>query len=338
MMSLLFFTTIMVTLAGSLAESNSTLSVKLYIEQGDNVTIPCHVSHEDSFAGLVLNGMRVKWTKVAEDERYNEDVLVGMGLHVKTYGSYDGRAFLQRADEDDASLVLTDISKEDTGKYRCEVLSGMEEQMYEVVLEVKGSEINGVVFPYSPPGGRYNLNFQNAEQACMDQGAVVASFDQLLEAWKGGLDWCNAGWLSDGSVQYPITRPRQPCGGTNNGPGLRSYGRRDKKSRFDVFCYASSLTGRFYWLVQPEGLSYDEAVQACIDDGAEIAKVGQMHAAWKMESFDRCDAGWLADGSVRYPITRPRKNCSPTEAAVRLVGFPDKAQKTYGVYCYKEEQ
>lgn len=100
----------------------------------------------------------------------------------------------------------------------------------------------------------------------------------------------------------------------------------------------SLLPGRFYWLVQPDRLTFDEAVQACVDDGAEIAKVGHIFAAWKLEGYDRCDAGWMADGSVRYPISRPRKNCSPTEAAVRLVGFPDKMQKSYGVYCYKPVQ
>lgn len=104
---------------------------------------------------------------------------------------------------------------------------------------------SGVVFPYSPHVGRYNLNFTNAVQACMEQDAAVATFDQLYEAWRGGLDWCNAGWLNDGTVQYPINKPREPCGGSNNGPGLRTYGRRDKKSRFDVFCYASALKGEF---------------------------------------------------------------------------------------------
>lgn len=98
------------------------------------------------------------------------------------------------------------------------------------------------------------------------------------------------------------------------------------------------MSGEVYWLDQPDRLTYDEAVQACLDDNAEIAKVGQMYAAWKLSSFDRCDAGWLADGSVRYPIAVPRKNCSPTEAAVRFVGFPDKNQKSYGVYCFKDEQ
>lgn len=98
------------------------------------------------------------------------------------------------------------------------------------------------------------------------------------------------------------------------------------------------LTGRFYWLVKPENLTFEDAVQACLDDGAEIAKVSHIYSAWKLKGYDRCDAGWLADGSVRYPISRPRKNCSPTEAAVRFVGFPDKMQKFPGVYCFKAEQ
>lgn len=101
------------------------------------------------------------------------------------------------------------------------------------------------MFPYFPRLGRYNLNFHEARQACLDQDAVIASFDQLYDAWRGGLDWCNAGWLSDGSVQYPITKPREPCGGQNTVPGVRNYGFWDKdKSRYDVFCFTSNFNGK----------------------------------------------------------------------------------------------
>ena len=105
---------------------------------------------------------------------------------------------------------------------------------------------SGVVFPYSPPLGRYNLNFTEAEEACESQNAVVASHAQLFEAWKGGLDWCNAGWLSDGTVQYPVNKPREACGGTKNGPGLRNYGLLGKHLMYDVFCYASSFNGKVF--------------------------------------------------------------------------------------------
>lgn len=102
----------------------------------------------------------------------------------------------------------------------------------------------GVVFPYYPRLGRYNLNFYDAERACHDQDAIVASFDQLYDTWRGGMDWCNAGWLSDGTVQYPINTPREPCGGKNTVPGIRNYGLRDKdKNHYDVFCFTSHYKG-----------------------------------------------------------------------------------------------
>lgn len=104
----------------------------------------------------------------------------------------------------------------------------------------------GVVFPYHLRLGRYHLNFTKAVLACQEQDAKVASYDQLLDAWRGGLDWCNAGWLSDGSVRYPITKPREPCGGANITPGLRSYGWQNRRSLFDVFCFASRLKGESF--------------------------------------------------------------------------------------------
>ncbi|XP_031426513.1 hyaluronan and proteoglycan link protein 1a isoform X1 [Clupea harengus] len=303
--------------------------------RGGNLTLPCRL-HRTSTFHFGTSGMRVKWTKYSPDLAQENDVFVSMGFHKKAYGGFQDRAFLREADDSDATLIITDVGLDDYGKYKCEVIDGMDDNIVEVTVEFQDKA--GIVFPYSPRLGRYNLNFHDGEKACMDQDAVVASFEQLYDAWQAGLDWCNAGWLNDGSVQYPINKPRGPCGGTNSNAGLRNYGRRDKfSSRFDVFCFTGAIRGRFYWLVQPNLLTYTEAVQACQEDEAEIAKVGHMYSAWKLQGYDRCDAGWLADGSVRYPISNPRKNCSPDEAAVRMVGFPDKKQKLYGVYCYKAQ-
>uniref|UniRef100_A0A3Q2Z419 Hyaluronan and proteoglycan link protein 1a n=1 Tax=Hippocampus comes TaxID=109280 RepID=A0A3Q2Z419_HIPCM len=285
--------------------ADSDVAVKVMADLGANVTLPCRLPQESS--SFFSIGIRVKWTKVAEDEALNEDVLLSMGFHKKTYGSFEDRVYLQERDSDDASLVITDVSMDDAGTYRCEIINGMVDTIQEIGLEGISSP-TGVVFPYSPPLGRYSFSFHEALQACLDQDAVVASYDQLFEAWKGGMDWCNAGWLDDGTVQYPITKPREPCGGANNRPGLRNYGRRDKyMSRFDAFCFSTPLNGHFYWLTQPEKLNFDEAVQACFDDGAEIAKVGHMFSAWKLEGYDRCDAGWLADGSGQFRVHFPEK-------------------------------
>ncbi|XP_048875225.1 hyaluronan and proteoglycan link protein 1-like isoform X1 [Brienomyrus brachyistius] len=317
-----------------ISENGPRLSVvteqaRVVSHRGSNATLPCKFMRDPALPPNPK--LRVKWTKLTSDYLKEIDVFVAMGYHKKSYGSFHGRVHLQGAAEGDASLVITEITLEDYGKYKCEVIDGLEDNTGVVTLDLQG-----IVFPYFPRLGRYNLNFHDAEKACREQDAAVASFDQLYDAWRGGLDWCNAGWLNDGSVQYPITQPREPCGGKDTVPGVRNYGLRDKeKSHYDVFCFTSNFKGRFYYLIHPTKLTYSEAVQACRKDGAEIAKVGQMYSAWKLLGYDRCDAGWLADGSVRYPISRPRRRCSPTEAAVRYVGFPDKKQKLYGVYCFK---
>lgn len=84
-------------------------------------------------------------------------------------------------------------------------------------------------------------------------------------------------------------------------------------------------------------MNLTEAWKTCQESGADIAKVGQLYAAWKFMGLDHCEAGWLADGSVRYPITAPRPNCGPSEPGVRSFGFPP-PQLKYGVYCYKSDE
>lgn len=102
---------------------------------GANVTLPCNLmSHDPPTSGHV--GVRVKWTKVAEDESLNEDVLLSMGFHKKTYGNFQDRVFLQEGDSEDASLTITSVSLEDTGMYHCEVINGMSDVVQEVTLEV----------------------------------------------------------------------------------------------------------------------------------------------------------------------------------------------------------
>ncbi|KAB0395211.1 hypothetical protein E2I00_019616 [Balaenoptera physalus] len=86
----------------------------------------------------------------------------------------------------------------DYGRYECEVTNELEDDTGMVKLDLEG-----VVFPYHPRGGRYKLTFTEAQRACAEQDGILASAEQLHAAWRDGLDWCNAGWLRDGSVQYP---------------------------------------------------------------------------------------------------------------------------------------
>lgn len=89
-----------------------------------------------------------------------------------------------------------------------------------------------------------------------------------------------------------------------------------------------------------EKLSLATASTHCHSLGAQLATVGQLFLAWQA-GLDQCDPGWLADGSVRYPINVPRKNCGGDEPGVRTVynnpnrtGFPD-TTALFDAYCYR---
>ncbi|XP_057273440.1 hyaluronan and proteoglycan link protein 4-like isoform X1 [Pezoporus wallicus] len=302
---------------------------KVVTHRGGTIILPCRYHYDVSAHDPAE--IRLKWTKVTEPMAF-VDVFVALGKARRAFGSYRGRTALQEDGFGDASLIIRNVTLQDYGRYECEVTNELEDDAGMVKLDLEG-----VIFPYHPRLGRYTLNFHEAQQACLEQDGILASHDQLHQAWLEGMDWCNAGWLEDGSVQYPISRPREECGRKDTPVGVRNYGYRHKESEhYDAFCFTSNLNGKVYFLKTYRKLSYAEAVQACKNNGAAVAKVGQLYAAWKIQLLDRCEAGWLEDGSIRYPIVNPRARCGGREPGVRNLGFPDKKYKLFGVYCFKK--
>ncbi|XP_030639074.1 hyaluronan and proteoglycan link protein 2 [Chanos chanos] len=291
--------------------------------RGENVTLPCVLRTKPSH-------FKVKWTKLEPTPRGVENIILITNGHAqKQYGVLGPRAHLRQKHELDVSLRLTDLELEDDGRYRCELINGIDDESVEITLRIEG-----VVFPYQSKHGRYKLTHAEAKQACAEQDATLATYRQLYRAWTEGLDWCNAGWLIDGTVHYPILKPRAVCGGDLE-PGIRSYGPKHRtKDHFDAFCFTSATTGSVFFI--DRHLNFAEAVQACKEEGASLARVGQLYSAWHFQRLDRCDGGWLQDGSVRFPITSPRKNCGGlTEPSVRSFGYPNKHHRLYGAYCYR---
>ncbi|XP_030075024.1 hyaluronan and proteoglycan link protein 4 [Microcaecilia unicolor] len=303
---------------------------KVTTHRGGTIILPCRYHYEVSTHDP--DEIRIKWTKIT-DPLMSADVFVAMGNERKAFGNYKSRTFLQEDGSGDASLVIQNVTLQDYGRYECEVTNELEDDAGIVKLDLEG-----VIFPYHPRLGRYSLNFYEAKKACREQDGILASYEQLHKAWLQGMDWCNAGWLEDGSVQYPISKPREKCGKRETPIGVRNYGYRHKDDeRYDAFCFTSNLNGKVYFLKTYRKLNFAEAARACNSSGGMIAKVGQLYAAWKTQLLDRCEAGWLGDGSVRYPIVNPRARCGEQEPGVRTLGFPDKKYKLFGVYCYKED-
>lgn len=110
-------------------------SVKVLANLGSNVTLPCGLPSKDTmFFGAT--GVRVKWTKLADDPAFNEDVLLSMGFHKKTFGSFEDRVFIVNNNNEDGSILITNIAMKDAGKYQCELINGMTDVVQEVNLEV----------------------------------------------------------------------------------------------------------------------------------------------------------------------------------------------------------
>ncbi|XP_056618970.1 brevican core protein isoform X2 [Triplophysa dalaica] len=306
---------------------------------GHSLTLPCLVSLSQTPSlgrHVVLTQPRVKWSFLSSNKE--TEILVARGERVKVSELYKGRASLLNyaASSNDLTLRLDDLIHNDTGFYRCEVQHGLEDAQGLVQVKVKG-----VVFLYRHTSSRYAFRFDEAKDACKHIGARIASPDQLLAAYRSGYEQCDAGWLSDRSVRYPIQMPREGCFGDMDGlPGVRNYGTMDADEIFDVYCYVENIHGEVFHGSTPQRFTLAEAKSYCELQGAQLATTSQLYAAWN-DGLNHCSPGWLADGSVRYPIVTPRERCGGSEPGVKTVyrfsnqtGFPD-PHSHHDAYCFR---
>ncbi|XP_016302717.1 versican core protein-like [Sinocyclocheilus anshuiensis] len=315
----------------------------------EQVVLPCHfsiippptgsTSTSTTAAAAMASSthpdhLRIKWTKLVGDEEIV--VIVTQNGFLKIGPEFKGRVSVPShpEDEGDASLSIARLRASDAGVYRCEVMHGIEDTQESVSLNV-----NGVVFHYRANTSRYTLDFQHAKQACTDVDATIATAEQLHSAYEDGFDQCDAGWLADQTVRYPITMPREGCHGDMiMRPGVRSYGLRNSSETYDVYCYAGKLQGEVFFA--DAEMTLDEAREECERRDAVLASPGHLHAAWRA-GLDRCDFGWLSDGSARYPISVPRMQCGRGQLGVRTMyrflnqtGFLLPSEKL-GAFCFK---
>ncbi|XP_059401291.1 versican b isoform X2 [Carassius carassius] len=315
----------------------------------EQVVLPCHFSILPSPTGSSSTSttaaaatassnhtdhLRIKWTKIIGDEE--TIVIVTQNGFLKIGLEFKGRVSVPSHPEDhgDASLSIVRLRASDAGIYRCEVMHGIEDTQESIYLDV-----NGVVFHYRANTSRYTLDLEQAKQACTDVDATIATAEQLESAFEDGFDQCDAGWLADQTVRYPITMPREGCHGNMIlRPGVRSYGLRNSSETYDVYCYVGKLQGEVFFA--DAKMTLDEAREACERRDAVLASPGHLHAAWRA-GMDRCDFGWLSDGSARYPISVPRMQCGKGQLGVRTMyrflnqtGFPLPSEKL-GAFCFK---
>ncbi|KAL9973606.1 hypothetical protein ACROYT_G020083 [Oculina patagonica] len=110
----------------------------------------------------------------------------------------------------------------------------------------------------------------------------------------------------------------------------------DKKCNIDTnaMTISSPVEGVFQAKVGRYNLNYYDAQRFCEIHGATLATYNQLYAAWEA-GLEKCEYGWLADSTVRYPMQGEYSGC---ENKIGIIGSSTPEDKTnkYNAWCYKK--
>ncbi|XP_037132276.1 neurocan core protein-like isoform X1 [Syngnathus acus] len=291
-------------------------------------------------SGSSAQSVRLLWTLVrlpagGQDSPLEQVVLSAEGDVIKVNKAFSGRVKLPgyAGSPLNATMEISSLRTNDSGTYHCQVVMGNDYERDAVPLVVFG-----VVFHYQAPSARYALSFADAQRACQENSAQMATSAQMWAAYYDGFASCAAGWIDDQTVRYSVQSTELDCSGHKEySAGVRNYGKRDPKELFDVYCFAKELDGEVFHASVPGRLSLSSASDRCVSLGGQLATVGQLYLAWKA-GLDSCAPGWLSDGSVHYPVNLPHPDCGGNKPGVHTVTSNNTSDNTtalYDAYCYR---
>ncbi|XP_067220133.1 neurocan core protein [Chanodichthys erythropterus] len=208
------------------------------------------------------------------------------------------------------------------------------------------NDMQGEVLPASVPD---RLTHLEASAHCASVGGQLATVGQLYLAWRSGLDHCEPGWLSDGSVRFSVSALRSECAGGEAGvrsvpPAELSNG----TARFDAFCYhakkpQTALTSIMKSLLRPwRYMTGDDSSEETTEDASQSpSSTTDAQAASQSDLPDLQPSNWTGqvdldkephmaaeapELSAEYLTVRLRAGDTSLDWSGQLDSFPDSEQ------------
>jgi hypothetical protein len=144
-----------------------------------------------------------------------------------------------------------------------------------------------------------NYTFNDSAAVCAAYGAELASYDQLMEAFSLGAEWCGYGWSAGGMALYPTqestwlsmqSNPMESARTACGRPGING-GYFDPRSKFGVNCYG----------IRPKGHNVKFPLAPPGQDNATfdglVSKFKSMLATIQVSPFNR--QTWSQSGEAK---------------------------------------
>jgi len=159
--------------------------------------------------------------------------------------------------------------------------------------------------------GGYTKTFDQAKAACEAQGARLAYYSEIVDAFKNGASSCSWGWIAEGFIVYPYQNCSVPgacagCGGDIGGvrvsypPLTSTYGA--YCSRDSLLVNGSIITGGNLYaksIYLNSGQSAGQLYLGLLANGSNADKLGICLAGVCKTSWDQVGGYWQDGGSGR---------------------------------------
>ena len=96
----------------------------------------------------------------------------------------------------------------------------------------------------------------------------------------------------------------------------------------------SVLPGRVFFSTSEEEFTFYQAGDQCTKQGSRLATTGELYLAWQ-DGMDVCQAGWLADQSIRYPINIATSHCGGGTTGVITMDIDPDIKSRHNAVCFQ---